>query len=225
MKTLKKILLIVIGATVLAWLCGLLLFRFVNPPVTLTMLVSAAENRRWITHDNIALAKISPHLRRAVIAAEDGRFCSHYGIDFGAVQAAVEDYNEGGRLRGASTISMQVSRNVFMWTGGGFVRKAVEAPLALILDALWPKARVMEIYLNIAEWGPGIFGAEAAAKYYFRKSAAALTPREAARLAAILPNPVRWSASKPTRYIEQRTNIIERRMRQLNGTQVACIAQ
>jgi len=120
---------------------------------------------------------------------------------------------------------MQVSRNVFMWTGGGFIRKIVEAPLALILDALWPKARIMEIYLNIAEWGPGIFGAEAAAKFYFHKPAASLTPREAARLAAILPNPVRWSASKPTPYIERRTNIIERRMRQLGGNQLACVTR
>jgi len=225
MKAFKKLLLIVIGAAVLAWLCGLLLFRFVNPPVTLTMLVSVAKNQHWIKHDNVALTRISPHLQRAVIASEDGSFCSHYGIDFSAVQAAVEDYHDGHKLRGASTISMQVSRNVFMWTGGGFARKALEAPLALILDALWPKARIMEIYLNIAEWGPGIFGAEAAAQYYFHKTAAALTPREAARLAAILPNPVRWSASKPTRYIEQRTNIIERRMRQLNGAQLACITR
>jgi len=225
MKFLRKFFLIVLGIAALWFLVGLLLFRFINPPVTLTMLFSAAGNRLSIKHDNVPLAKISPHLQRAVIAAEDGRFCSHHGIDFSAIQAAVSDYHDGRKLRGASTISMQVARNVFMWTGGGFVRKIVEAPLALILDALWPKARVMEIYLNIAEWGPGIFGAEAAATYYFHKPAASLSPREAARLAAILPNPIRWSASKPTPYIERRTNIIERRMQQLSGVQLACVAR
>jgi len=225
MKFLKKLVLIVIGIAALWFFCGLLLFRFVNPPATLTMLISAVENRRWVKHDNMPLTKISSHLQRAVIAAEDGRFCLHHGIDFGAMQNAVDDYRDGGKLRGASTISMQVARNVFLWTGGGFVRKVIEAPLALALDAVWPKARVLEIYLNIAEWGPGIFGAEAAAKYYFRKPAASLTPREAARLAAILPSPVRWNAAKPTRYVEQRTNVIQRRMQQLNGAQRACVAR
>lgn len=225
MKLLKKIVLIVLGTVVLSWLCGLLLFRYVNPPLTLTMLLSAAENRRWIKHDNMPLKSISHSLVRAVISAEDGRFCLHHGIDVGAVQAAVEDYRDNGKLRGASTISMQVARNVFLSTGGGWPRKILEAPLALALDALWPKARVMEIYLNIAEWGPGVFGAEAAAKYYFHKPAAALIPREAARLAAILPNPVRWNAARPTAYIEQRTSIIARRMQQLSRAQQVCIAR
>lgn len=225
MKLLKKTLLVILGIVLLWFIGGLLLFRFVNPPSTLTMLISAAKNQRWVTQQSVPLNKVSSSLQRAVIASEDGRFCAHHGIDFGAMQSAVEDYQEHGKLRGASTISMQVARNVFLWTGGGFARKAVEAPLALALDAIWPKARVLEIYLNIAEWGPGIFGAEAAARHYFRKPAASLTPREAARLAAILPNPIRWSASKPTRYVEQRTSVIERRMRQLNATQRACLAQ
>lgn len=225
MKILKRVLFIVTGITVLWFVAGLLLFRFVNPPVTLTMLISAAQNQRWVTHQNVPLDKVSASLQRAVIASEDGLFCAHHGIDFDAMQAAVEDFQQHGTLRGASTISMQVSRNVFLWTGGGLVRKVLEAPAALALDALWPKARVLEIYLNIAEWGPGIFGAEAAAQHYFRKPAATLTPREAAGLAAILPNPIRWSASKPTRYIEQRTSIIERRMRQLNAAQYSCFAR
>jgi monofunctional biosynthetic peptidoglycan transglycosylase len=158
-----------------------------------------------------------------VVAAEDGRFCSHNGIDFDAVGDAMADYEERGRLRGASTISMQVARNVFLWTGGGVVRKAIEAPLALALDALWPKRRVMEVYFNIAEWGPGIFGAEAAAQHYFHKPAAALSSFEAARLAAILPNPLRWSAAQPTAYIEHRAGVIQTRMLQLNRTQTACL--
>ncbi len=223
MKFLRTILLRLLGAILLLWLAGFLLFRFISPPLTLTMIISAVDQQRWIKHDSVALASISPHLQRAVIASEDGRFCMHNGIDFEAVQDAVEDYQEKGRLRGASTISMQVARNVFLWTGGGAVRKALEAPLALALDWAWPKAQILEIYLNIAEWGPGVFGAEAAARHYFRKPADALTKSEAARLAAILPNPIRWSAARPTSYIASRAATIQTRMGQLNRAQVACI--
>lgn len=223
MKFLKKIVWLFFGGILLLWLAGLLLFRFVSPPLTPTMLISVFENRRWIKHDTVSIKKISPHLLRAVIASEDGRFCMHNGIDFDAVQDAVEDYQESGRLRGASTISMQVARNVFLWTGGGAARKAIEAPLALSLDAAWSKRHILEIYLNIAEWGPGVFGAEAAAHYYFRKPASALTANEAARLAAILPNPIRWSAAKPTPYIFNRIATIQTRMGQLGRAQVHCV--
>ncbi len=165
MKFLRKILLRSIGAVLLLWLVALLLFRFISPPLTLTMVIGMIDQQRWLKHDSVSLNKISPYLQRAVIASEDGRFCVHSGIDFDAVQDAVEDYGQRGKLRGASTISMQVSRNVFLWTGGGVVRKALEAPLALALDAFWSKRHILEIYLNIAEWGPGVFGAEAAAQY------------------------------------------------------------
>lgn len=222
MKFLKKLVLFFFGTILLLWLAALLLFRFFSPPITATMIISAFENNRWIKHDTVSIKKISPHLQRAVIASEDGRFCMHNGIDMDAVQDAVEDYQEKGKLRGASTISMQVSRNVFLWTGGGAVRKLLEAPLALSLDAAWTKRHILEIYLNIAEWGPGIFGAEAAAHYYFHKPAANLSVSEAARLAAILPNPVRWSAAKPTPYIFGRAATIQKRMGQLNGAQTQC---
>jgi monofunctional biosynthetic peptidoglycan transglycosylase len=225
MKFLKKLLLTIIGAILLLWLIALLLFRFVSPPLTLTMLISIFDNQRWIKHDSVSLKNISPNLQRAVIASEDGRFCLHNGIDFDAVQDAMDDYEARGKLRGASTISMQVSRNVFLWTGGGVVRKALEAPLALSLDAAWSKRHILEIYLNIAEWGPGVFGAEAAAHYYFHKPAAQLSSYEAARLAAILPNPIRWNAAKPTAYIERRASVIQARMLQLNRTQLDCIAR
>jgi monofunctional biosynthetic peptidoglycan transglycosylase len=223
MRRLFKFVPIVLAGIALLWLGGLLLFRYVDPPLTATMLIGAIEQRAWLEHRSIPLDSVSPQLRRAVIAAEDGRFCSHNGIDFDALQDAVEEYEERGRLRGASTISMQVARNVFLWTGGGMVRKAIEAPLALALDALWPKRRILEIYLNIAEWGPGIFGAEAAAQHYFRKPAAALSSAEAARLAAVLPNPIRWSAASPTAYIHNRTGVIQTRMLQLTRAQVACL--
>jgi monofunctional biosynthetic peptidoglycan transglycosylase len=225
MKFLKKLLLMIVGAILLLWLIALLLFRFVSPPLTLTMLISIFDNQRWTKHDSVSLKNISPNLQRAVIASEDGRFCLHNGIDFDAVQDAMDDYEARGKLRGASTISMQVSRNVFLWTGGGVVRKALEAPLALSLDAAWSKRHILEIYLNIAEWGPGVFGAEAAAHYYFHKPAAQLSSYEAARLAAILPNPIRWNAAKPTAYIERRASVIQARMLQLNRTQLDCIAR
>ncbi|MDB6062584.1 MAG: mtgA [Verrucomicrobiaceae bacterium] len=225
MKFLKKILKVFIGAILFVWIAGLLLFRFFSPPVTLTMLISAYHNHRWIDHRTVSIERISTNLQRAVIASEDGRFCIHHGIDFDAVADAVEDYSDGEKLRGASTISMQVSRNVFLWTGGGAARKVLEAPLALSLDAAWSKRHIIEIYLNIAEWGPGIFGAEAAAQYYFHKPAAQLSPYESARLAAILPNPIRWNAAKPTPYIESRTRTIQIRAMQLNRGQVGCIAR
>jgi monofunctional biosynthetic peptidoglycan transglycosylase len=139
-----------------------------------------------------------------------------------AVSDAIEDYQNKGRMRGASTITMQVSRNVFLWNGG-VVRKALEIPLALLLDATWPKRRIIETYLNIAEWGDGAFGAEAAARRYFNKPANQLTAAEAARLAVILPNPIRWSAIRPTQYIRTRTTIVERRMRQLGSPQTRCL--
>lgn len=223
MKFLKKLFFLFFGGILLLWLAGLLLFRFFSPPITLTMIISAFENQRWIKHDTVSIKQVSPYLQRAVIASEDGRFCMHNGIDFDAVQDAVEDYQEKGKLRGASTISMQVSRNVFLWTGGGAVRKVLEAPLALSLDAAWSKRHILEIYLNIAEWGPGVFGAEAAAQYYFHKSAANLSSSEAARLAAILPNPIRWSAAKPTPYIFSRIATIQKRIWQLNRTQIQCV--
>lgn len=218
-----KLLKITLIALLLCWIGGLALFRFAGPPVTATMLISSIEQDRWVRHYTRPLPRISPALQRAVIASEDSRFCLHHGIDFGAVEDAVADYQEKGRLRGASTISMQVARNVFLWTGGGAVRKAIEVPLALALDAAWPKRRILEIYLNIAEWGPGLFGAEAAAQAYFHKPAAALSVSEAARLAAILPSPRRWNPVNPTAFIRQRAAVIEKRMGQLNRSQLACL--
>jgi monofunctional biosynthetic peptidoglycan transglycosylase len=223
MKLLRKLLKIVLAALLLCWLGGLALFRYVNPPLTPTMLISSIERGQWVRHRSLPLARISPALMRAVIVSEDARFCLHRGIDIGAVQDAMADYQENGRLRGASTISMQVARNVFLWTGGGVVRKLLEAPLALALDAFWPKRRTLEIYLNIAEWGPGVFGAEAAAQTYFHKPAAALSGAEAARLAAILPSPLHWSPTRLTPFMRQRAAVIEKRSAQLNRAQLACL--
>jgi monofunctional glycosyltransferase len=183
-----------------------ILYRFVPPVSTLMML-------RWVTFQPVSrtfvpLGAIAPALPRAVIASEDARFCQHGGVDWGALREVIEEADEDGPSRGASTIAMQTARNVFLWQGRSYVRKALEIPLALTIDIVWSKRRVMEVYLNIAEWGDGVFGAEAAARHYFGKGAGALNAREAALLAAILPNPLRRSAKRPSGYVTRKAAII-----------------
>jgi monofunctional glycosyltransferase len=172
-------------------------FYAVGHPVSSLMLWRSVTGRpverRWID-----LAAMSPYLPRAVVSAEDAKFCSHHGIDWEALREVVDDAEDGEVTRGGSTITQQVAKNLFLWPGRSVVRKALELPLALWIDAVLPKRRILELYLNIAELGPsGQFGAEAGANYAFGKSAAALSPREAALMAAILPNPVKRSARTP----------------------------
>ena len=184
-------------------LVGLLLPYLVTPfyrtghPVSTLMLwrqlTGAPMSRPWID-----FGTISPYLPRSVVAAEDAKFCSHHGIDWDALREVVDDAEDGEVTRGGSTITQQVAKNLFLWPGRSFVRKALELPLALWIDAVLPKQRILEIYLNIAELGPsGQFGAEAGAQFAFGHSAASLSPREAGGLAAILPNPHRRSARTP----------------------------
>jgi len=200
---------------------GLLLYRFVPPPITPLMVIRLIEGE-GLKRDWTGLEAISPQLRAAVIAAEDNRFCEHHGFDVDSIRDALEEWTEGGRARGASTISMQTSKNLFLWPGRDWVRKGLEAYVTAWLEALWPKERILEVYLNIAEWGPGIYGAEAAAQRYFRVPAARLGRQQAARLAAVLPNPREWSPARPTDYIRQRAAVLERRMGQL-GPLLACV--
>jgi monofunctional biosynthetic peptidoglycan transglycosylase len=167
------------------WLALVVVHRFIAPASTLVLgrgILGQAVDQRWMP-----LEAISPELARAVIASEDQLFCQHRGVDFGALGQVLND--EQGPSRGASTITMQVVKNIYLWPGRSYVRKALEVPMALIVDLFWPKTRVMEVYLNIAEWGDGIFGAEAAARRHFGRPASGLTAAEAARLAAALPNP------------------------------------
>lgn len=170
---------------------------FVIPPVSTLMLW------RWATFQRVErtwrpLEEISPALVRAVIAGEDGRFCSHFGVDWQEVQNALDDAEDGGDPRGASTIPMQVAKNLFLWPGRNYVRKALEIPLAYYMNLVWPKTRMIEIYLNVAEWGPdGEFGVEAAARRAFNKSAIRLSANEAALLAAALPNPHLRDPARP----------------------------
>ena len=182
-----------IGTTglVVAVLALAVLYRWVNPPISALMvgrsLAGTEIERTWVP-----LARISPHLMRAVILSEDGGFCRHRGVDWSAIEEAIESD------RGGSTITMQVVKNLFLWPSRSYVRKAIEIGLAYLVEALWPKRRILEIYLNIAEWGDGVFGAEAAAETHFGKSAARLTAGEAALLAAVLPNPIERTAGAPT---------------------------
>lgn len=175
----------------------ILLYRFVDPPASALML------RQWLTgreirHQWVPLEKISRNLVRAVVTSEDARFCGHWGVDWRAVSDAIEEAEEeGGAVRGASTIPMQTAKNLFLWSDRSYVRKAVEIPLAYAMSAVWPKRRMIEIYLNVAEWGPGIFGAQAAARHHFRRNAADLTPGQGALLAAALPNPYVRRAGRP----------------------------
>jgi monofunctional biosynthetic peptidoglycan transglycosylase len=194
----------------------ILLYRWVTPPVTPLMLLRLPESGRIDRH-SVPLTAISRELQYAVIASEDNRFCLHHGVDWNAVSDAVDEYESEGRLRGASTITMQAARNLFLWPGGGFFRKGIEVALAYAIDALWPKRRIMEVYLNVIEWGNGTYGAEAAAEASFGKSAAHLSRHEAALMAAVLPNPRRWSALNPTPYIAGRAAVIAGRVEKLEG--------
>lgn len=205
------LLLPVIGLVLLLSLA--LVYSALTPPSTLML-------GRWLTlrsvdRQAVGLDAISPYLVQAVIASEDQRYCLHNGVDWGALRDVVDD--EEGPSRGASTISMQTVKNVFLWPGRSVIRKALEIPLAVVADTLWGKPRTLEIYLNIAEWGEGVFGAEAAARRWFGKPARALTRGEAALLAAVLPNPILRNPALPSRGVRAQAARIQARMNGVSG--------
>lgn len=200
------------AALIAASLLAVVVCRFVPPAATPLMLIRLAEGY-GIDKDWRPLSRISPHLVRAVMAGEDAKFCQHHGFDWAAIDDAWRRYESGrGRLRGASTISMQTAKNVFLWPGRDWVRKGFEAYFTVLIEFLWGKHRIMEMYLNVIELGPGIYGAEAASRVYFHKPAAALTEAEAARLAAILPDPLKWSPTRPDRAVRGRAAFIRANM-------------
>jgi monofunctional biosynthetic peptidoglycan transglycosylase len=196
----------------------LLLWRFA-PPVSTLMLGRYASGEP-VDRRFVPLAEISPYLRAAVIASEDGQFCRHHGVDWGALREVLND--EDGPSRGASTITMQVAKNLFLWPSRSAVRKGVEIPMAMIVDFAWSKPQVLQTYLNIAEWGDGIFGAEAAARRYFNKPASALTPPEAALLAAALPNPKIRNTGRPSALQRRLALRVQHRMARL-GPYLDCV--
>ncbi|WP_054143397.1 monofunctional biosynthetic peptidoglycan transglycosylase [Bosea sp. AAP35] len=198
-------------ALLAALVLALILYRFVPVPSTLMLgrwLTLQPVERQWVP-----LAQISPNLIRAVIAAEDQRFCSHDGVDWVELNAVLED--EDGPSRGASTLTMQTAKNVFLWPGRSYVRKGLEIPLAMTIDVAWPKQRIIEIYLNVAEWGEGLYGAEAAAQRYFGKPASRLSATEAARLAGALPNPILRNPARPSRGLQSAAGRVQRRVGQM----------
>jgi monofunctional biosynthetic peptidoglycan transglycosylase len=188
----------------------ILVYRFVPVPLTPLMVLREMEGegleKQWVDYE-----QLSPNLRRAVIASEDAHFCTHHGFDWNSIDQAWDDYQSGVRLRGASTITQQTAKNLVLWPGG-WVRKIIEVYPTVLLELLWPKRRILETYLNVIEWGPGIYGGEAASRAYFGRSARALTAPEAALMAAVLPNPRRWSPVRPTDYIRSRAATILARM-------------
>jgi monofunctional biosynthetic peptidoglycan transglycosylase len=183
-------------------------YRFVPPPLTYLMVQRAFEGRGF-SRDWVPLEEINPRLVRAVIAAEDARFCEHKGFDVEAIQKALEsNKRQPNRIRGGSTISQQTAKNVFLWPQRDWVRKGLEAYFTVLIEFGWGKRRIMEVYLNSIEWGPGIYGAEAAARKYFGVSAKNLTANQAARMAAVLPNPLEWRADRPGPYVRRRSGSI-----------------
>ena len=185
-----------------------IIYRFIPPPVTATMLMD--ENP--ITKDWTPLSRIDRNMVSAVIAAEDGKFCSHDGFDREAIEKAMERNAKGGRIRGGSSISQQTAKNVFLWQGGGFFRKGMEAWFTLLIESVWGKRRIMEVYLNVAETGIGTYGAEAGAQRYFKHSAARLSRSEAARMAAALPLPKKRGVVNPTGFTRRYGNTIAARI-------------
>jgi len=198
------------------------IFRVVDPPSSAVMFAdSLANEQRRIQYEWVDMEQISPWMPLAVIASEDQRFLSHWGIDPGAIATAVEDYRRGRSLRGASTITQQTAKNLFLWNGRQTIRKVLEAPLAVSLEIVWSKRRIMEVYLNVAEFGleggQAIYGVEAASQHFFGISARNLTAGQAARLAAVLPSPKRFSVARPSPYVQSRVGWIQEQMDQLGG--------
>ena len=215
-----RFLLRVAAVVSLAWLAlsagTVFLLRWVDPPFTTVMLLQPGAvgdlKFEWVDRDRIARSAA-----RAVMASEDQRFLEHHGIDFVSLDKALEQYRAGDGLRGASTITQQVAKNVFLWQGRSLLRKALEAYFALLIELCWPKERILEVYLNVAEFGPGVFGVEAAAQEYFDSKAESLGTSQAALLAAVLPNPQRLRVTRPSAYVRSRQAWIVTQMRLLDA--------
>ncbi len=190
-------------------LLPVLALRWLPVPISAFMLASPVQpvRQQWVAAEQIA-----DSARRAVVASEDQKFFEHQGFDVEAIEKAYSHNQKAKRKRGASTISQQTAKNLFLWSGGGYFRKGLEAAYTVLIEALWPKQRILTVYLNIAEFGPGIYGVEAASQAYFKKPAAQLTPTEAARLAAVLPSPRKWKVVNPGVYVQKRSAWILRQM-------------
>lgn len=211
----KKALLWFFGLSILS----VLIFKWVPIPITPLMVIRVIESKfddseTVFSHDWEPLENISPNLQKAVIASEDGNFLKHSGFDFDAIQKAFKNNEKGKKIKGGSTISQQTAKNVFLWQGRSYLRKGLEAYFTVLIEFIWGKERIMEVYLNSIEMGNGVYGAEAAARHWYSINAKDLTPKEAAGIAAILPNPRKFKASNSSSYINKRKDKIMRIMRQ-----------
>ena len=197
--------------------------RFIDPWFSTFMAIrqfqawGEGDWRFRVAYDWRDLEQMSSNVPLALVAAEDQRFAEHYGFDLQAIEKARKNNARGRKVRGASTISQQTAKNLFLWSGRSWVRKGIEAWYTVLIETLWPKRRIIEVYANIAEFGDGVYGAQAAARTYFRKNASRLGAAEAARMAAVLPNPKRYSVARPGPYVQRRSNAIQRQMRYIGG--------
>lgn len=218
---LKKILVIFFGSTILA----VVLYRYVPVYITPLMVIRTIEqkidgNPIKIEHDWVSIDEISQNMVQAVVASEDNLFMSHHGFDFDQIKKAITERNEGRRKRGASTISQQTAKNVFLWNGGGWLRKGLEAYFTVLIELLWGKDRIMEVYLNSIEMGYGLYGVEATSRENFRKKARKLTGQESALIAATLPNPLRFDSARPSSYMFKRQKQILSLMKKIEKVEM-----
>jgi monofunctional biosynthetic peptidoglycan transglycosylase len=218
----KKAFLYLVFGPLLLVLCHLLIFRYVPVPVTPLMLIRLAQGED-LQHEWVAMEEMSPLMARYAIAGEDQRFCMHQGVDYEAIRRVVDEVRDGQRMRGASTISMQTTKNLYLWPSRSVIRKGLEFGLVHLIELFWSKERIMEVYLNIVELGPGIYGVESASQHHFGRSAAELKPAQAAALVAILPAPRAWSPTKRTPKLGTKVQIIRRIARSMLEEQTECV--
>ena len=221
-RWLRRLLWLVVAFIAATWL-PVLILRFV-PPVTSAYMLERRVSQAWqgnhrftLHYEWVPWKRIAPVAPLAMVASEDQTFPFNHGFDIPSIRSAIDEAEAGGRLRGASTITQQTARNLFLWSGGGFFRKGLEAWFTALIDITWPKHRVLEVYANIAELGDGVYGVEAASQAFFHQPASRLTAHQAALLAAVLPDPRDWHADRPSPYIQRRAAWIQQQMRQLGG--------
>ncbi|WP_366656810.1 monofunctional biosynthetic peptidoglycan transglycosylase [Fodinicurvata sp. EGI_FJ10296] len=220
-RLLRRLAILVLVIFVLLPVLLAVVYKVAPVPLTPLMVIRTLEGEGF-DKDWVPMEQISSHLMPAILAAEDNLFCQHRGFDWGAFREVLDEFRQGERLRGGSTVSMQTAKNVYLWPGRSWIRKGLEAAYTPMLELLWGKRRIAEVYMNIVEFGPGVYGAEAAARHHFGVSAADLTSRQAAVLAVVLPNPRRFDAGRPSGYIAERASVIQRRVGQL-GPLVDCV--
>jgi monofunctional biosynthetic peptidoglycan transglycosylase len=222
MKTITRLLLWIIVFFFGSTIAAVVVYKWMPVYITPLMITRSIENDDEMQHKWVPIEEISENMALAVVSSEDNLFMSHSGFDFDQIQKAIEEAEKTGRQRGASTISQQTAKNVFLWNGRSWVRKGLEAYFTVLIELIWGKERIMEVYLNSIEMGPGIYGAEAVAQAHFGKSASKLTRREAALIAATLPNPLKYSSKNPSKYMRKRLRQITRLMGLVENPHIGC---